>query len=176
MSGGSGPTSSRRFGVASRRAGPPSEGPKKHPITQSRWGCSARSPADTDFPGSAGTSERQGVSGSLSGRGKSVSAPRTLTRGSRGHLRVGHVRTARRAPCGTRREKRRVRPLAWDGLAGAARKGFAPPTVPGLRPRSKHRRGSESRRLCSGIHTAAEIDERHVARRLPVNNRSSVRT
>jgi hypothetical protein len=33
VSGGSGPTSSRCFGTASRRAGPPSEGPKKHPIT-----------------------------------------------------------------------------------------------------------------------------------------------
>jgi hypothetical protein len=46
-------------------------------------GCSARSQADTDFPGSARTSKRQGVSGSLSGWGKSVSAPRTLMRGSR---------------------------------------------------------------------------------------------
>lgn len=59
------------------------EGPKKHPTTYFTRGCSARSQADTDFPGSAGTSKRQGVSGSLSGWGKSVSAPRTLMRGSR---------------------------------------------------------------------------------------------
>lgn len=61
----------------------------------------------------------------MSGWGKSVLAPRTLTRGSRDHLRVSHVCTTRRAPCGTQREKRSVRPLTWDGLAGGARKGLA---------------------------------------------------
>jgi len=72
-------------------------------------------------------------------------------------------------------ETRIARPLAWDGLAGATRKGRATHGA-GASVSEKHRRGSESRWLCSGIHTAAEIDERHVARRLPVNNRSSVRT
>lgn len=53
-------------------------------------------------------------------------APRTLTRGSRGHL-SGLVTFARRDERrgGTQRERRSARPLTWDGLAGGARKGLA---------------------------------------------------
>lgn len=77
--------------------------------------------------------------------------------------------------CGATREIRVVRPLTWDDLAGVARKGHAAHGAVASAT-DQHRRGSESRWLCSGIHTAAEIDERHVARRLPANNRSSVWT
>jgi hypothetical protein len=73
----------RRGGLASWPSKRGTEEASRHAFTR---GCSARSPVDTDFPGSAGTSERQEVLGSCSGWGKSVLAPRTLTRGSRGHL------------------------------------------------------------------------------------------